>query len=134
MRNSVRNIHISVAVALSAALMVWPIEPVKAAALHPRASSVVVRFRSTDLDTPQGVAGLYRRIRAAAEAVCGRPDDTWLVYKQIADQCVDQAIAGAVASVHSESLTAYRELQFRGRKRLLAETPMSLAGRKPVVP
>jgi UrcA family protein len=127
-----RNIHIIVAVALVAALIAWPIEPVKAAILSPRATSITVRFHSEDLDTPQGVAGLYRRIRAAAEAVCGQPDDTLLLYKRIWDQCVDQAIARAVASVHSESLTAYRGLQFRGRKWLLVEAPKSPAVPKSV--
>jgi|SRR5580704_1107762 UrcA family protein len=129
-----RNIPVIVAVALAAALAVWPIGPVNAAILNPRATSVTVRFHSGDLDTPQGVADLYRRIRAAAKTVCGPPDDTLLLYKVIWDQCVDQAIAGAVASVHSESLSAYRGLQFRGRKRLLVEAPRSLAVREAVAP
>jgi UrcA family protein len=126
-----RNIHLIVAVVSAAALMIWPIEPVKAVILHPRASSVTVRFHSADLETPQGVAGLYRHIRAAAESVCGQPDDT-LLYKRIWDQCVDQAIAGAVTSVHSESLSAYRGLRPRGRKWLLVEAPKSLAVPEPV--
>jgi hypothetical protein len=78
-----RNIHIIVAVALVGALMMWPIEPVKAAILH---------------------------------------------------QCVDQAIAGAVAGVHSESLSAYRGLQFhRQKRRMLVEVPKSVAVRESVV-
>jgi len=75
---------------------------------------------------------LYRRIRSAAQTVCGQPDDALLLSKVIWDQCVDQAIAGAVARVHSESLSAYRGLQFRGRKRLLVEAPKSLARRTAV--
>jgi UrcA family protein len=116
-----RNVHI-VAAALLAALMVRPIAPVEAAILHSRATSVTVRFHSGDLDTPQGVAGLYRRIRAAAEAVCGQPDDALLLYKLVWDQCVDQAIAAAIASVHSESLSAYRGHRIRGRKQRLPGT------------
>jgi UrcA family protein len=127
-----RNIPVIVAVALVAALAVWPIEPVKAAILNPRTTSITLRFHSGDLDTPRGVADLYRRIRAAAQSVCGEPDDTLLLYKPIWDQCVDQAIAGAVARVHSESLSAYRGLQFHGRKRLLVEAPKSLAVREAV--
>ena len=130
-----RNIHIIVAVALVGALVMSPIEPVRAAILHPGARSVTVRFHSGELDTPQGVAGLYRRIRAAAETVCGQPDDILLLYRLVWDQCVDQAIAGAVAGVHSESLSAYRGLQFHRRKRrMLVEVPKSLAVRESVAP
>jgi UrcA family protein len=129
-----RNIHVVVTIALVAVLMVLPIGPVKAASLPARATSVTVRFHSGDLGTPQGVAGLYRRIRAAAEAVCGQPDDTLLLYRLIWNQCVDQAIAGAVASAHSESLSAYRGRQIRGRKRPVLEAPEFLAVRKPVAP
>jgi hypothetical protein len=60
-------------------------------------------------------------MRGAAETVCGQPDDALLVEKQLWKQCVDQAIAAAVASVHSDSLSAYRGYQIRGRKRLLLE-------------
>jgi UrcA family protein len=112
-----------VAVVPVAVLMVTAIEPVEAATLHPRATSVTVRFHSGDLDTPKGVAGLYRRIREAAETVCGQPDDTLMLYRLLWNQCVDQAIAGAVTSVHSESLSAYQGYQIHGRKRLLVATP-----------
>ena len=122
MLNSTRNfVHIAAVVPI-AVLMVSPIEPVKAAILHAQAS-VTVRFHSGDLDTPQGVAGLYRRIRAAAQTVCGQPDDAILLDKLLWNQCVEQAVAGAVTRVHSDSLSAYQEYQVRGRKRLL------LAGR-----
>lgn len=127
------NVHI-VAVGLVAILMVSHIEPVKAAIIQPRATSIIVRFHGSDLDTPQGVADLYRRIRAAARAVCGDPDDALLLDKLIWNQCVDQAIAGAVGRLHSESLSAYWGHQMRGRKRLLLEAPESLAVREPVVP
>jgi UrcA family protein len=123
MLNSARNFVHIVAVVLFAVLMVSPIEPVKAAIVHAQATSVVVRFHSGDLDTPQGVAGLYRRIRAAAETVCGRPDDARLLDKLLWNQCVDQAVAGAVTKVHSESLSAYQGYQIRGRKRLLLAAP-----------
>jgi UrcA family protein len=123
-----------VGLALVAALMASPIEPVNAAILRARTTSVTVRFRSGDLDTPQGVAGLYRRIRAAAESVCGQFDDALLPEKLLWNQCVDQAIAGAVARVHSEGLSAYRGHQIRGRRRLLLETAESLAVREPAAP
>jgi len=123
MVDSTRNfVHIAAVVPI-AVLMVSPIAPVKAAILRPQATSVTVQFHSGDLDTPQGVAGLYRRIRAAAETVCGRPDDAFLLDKLLWNQCVEQAVAGAVTRVHSDSLSAYQEYQVRGRKRWLLAAP-----------
>ena len=134
MLNFNRNVVHIVPVSLVAVFTVSHTEPVMAATLQAGATSVTVRFHSGDLDTPRGVADLYRRIRSAAQSVCGPPDDTLLLYKAIWDQCVDQAIAGAVAAVHSESLSAYRGLQFHGRKRRLAEAPKALAVREAVAP
>jgi UrcA family protein len=127
-----RNVRI-VAVTLVPLLIASLIDPVNAAILPPRATSVTVRYRSGDLDTPQGVAGVYRRIRGAAETVCGQPDDVLMLEKLIWSQCVEQAITRAVASVHSESLSAYRGHQIRGHKRFLLEVPESLAMGKPTV-
>jgi len=127
-----RNVRV-VAVALVPLLMASLIDPVNATILPPQATSVTVRYRSGDLDTPQGVAGVYRRIRWAAEAVCGQPDDVLMLEKLIWSQCVEQAITRAVASVHSESLSAYRGHQIRGHKRFLLEAPESLAMGKPTV-
>jgi UrcA family protein len=129
-----RNFVHIVATALVAVLTVSPIEPVKAAVLPARATSVTVRFYSGDLGTPQGVALLYRRIRAAAETVCGQPDDAFSLDKLLWNQCVEQAVAGAVTSVHSESLSAYRGHQNHGRKRLVLAAPAALAGREPAAP
>jgi UrcA family protein len=123
-----------VTVALVTALVLSPIGPVRAATLVPQASSVTVRFHSGDLDTPRGVAGLYRRIRTAAKAVCGQPDDALLLDNLLWNDCVDQAIAGAVANVHSNSLSAYRRHQIRGRKLPLQEAPEHLAARAPIAP
>jgi UrcA family protein len=127
-----RNIRI-VAAVLVPVLMASLIEPVNASILRAQVTSVTVRYYSGDLDTPQGVAGVYRRIRAAAENVCGQPDDVLMLEKLLWNQCVDQAIARAVAIVHSESLSAYRAHQIRGRKRLLLEAPESFAKRESTV-
>jgi UrcA family protein len=129
MINFDRKVMHIVAVALLAALS---IEPVNAAILPARATSITVRYHSGDLDTLPGVAGLYRRIRAAAESVCGQPDD--LLERLIWEQCVDQAVAGAVASVHSGSLSAYRGHQIHGRKGPSLEAPEALAVRGPTAP
>jgi UrcA family protein len=122
-----RNVVHIVAVSLVAVFTVSPIEPVRAATLQAGATSVTLRFHSGDLDTPRGVAGLYGRIRAAAETVCGQPDEALLLARILWDQCVDQAVAAAVGSLHSESLSAYRGHQIHGRKRLLLGSAGSLA-------
>jgi UrcA family protein len=124
-----RNVIHIIAVALLVALS---IEPVDAAILPARATSITVRYHSGDLDTLPGVAGLYRRIRLAAESVCGEPDE--LLDRLIWEECVDQAIAGAVASVHSGSLSAYRGHQIHGRKGSSLEAPEALAVRGPAAP
>ena len=128
-----RNVRV-VAVALVPLLMASLIDPVNATILPPQATSVTVRYRSGDLDTPQGVAGVYRRIRWAAEAVCGQPDDVLMLEKLIWSQCVELAITRAVASVHSDSVSAYRGHQSSGRKRNFQGAPKSLAARATVAP
>jgi UrcA family protein len=127
------TVHV-VALALIAVLTVSPIETLKAAALHAGTTSVTVRFHSGDLTTPRGVAGLYRRIRVAAEAVCGQPDHALVPEKLLWEQCVDQAMAVAVAKVRSETLSDYRMHQLHGRERMLQQTRVSLAVREPAVP
>ena len=59
-----------VAVALIAATTSMPTKSVQAAVNEDEPPSVTLRFSATDLGTPQGVAGLYRRIRGAAATVC----------------------------------------------------------------
>lgn len=109
-------VHI-VAFAAFALLMVSPIEFVRAAANSDGALSVALQYRSTDLNTSQGVASLYRRIRAAASSVCSPFDGERLEQKMRWKECFDHAVANAVISVHSESLSAYHWQQIRGWKR-----------------
>jgi UrcA family protein len=125
-----RNVVQIVGVALIAAL-ISPVGAARAAIRPARATSLTLQFHSEDLDTPRGVARLYRRIRGAAEFVCGQFDDALFLEKQLWSQCVDQAIAGAVAGVHSQSLTAYRGHQVRGRRQPLLEATASPAQREP---
>ena len=119
-----RTVAPIVPVALFAALL-SPVELVRAAAPE-EARSVTLQYRSTDLATAHGVISLYRRIRSAASSVCGTYDRALLQEKMMWHECVDQAVARAVADVHSESLTAYHWR--RGGKR--PEVPTSLAARQ----
>jgi UrcA family protein len=106
MLNSNSSVAHIVTVALAAALIVMPSEFVRAAAHNVEAPSLAVQYHSTDLNTPRGVAVLYRRIRAAASSVCGSYDGVLLEEKLAWDRCVDEAVATAVARVHSERLSA----------------------------
>jgi|SRR5580658_1712649 UrcA family protein len=117
-------------VGLFAVLMVSPIEWVQAAAQDDEAPSVTLQFHSTDLNTPQGISGLYRRIRAAASTVCNRYDGASLQEKVRWHKCFDKALAEAVAHVNSESLTAYYWCQTRSWKEPWMESLTSLATRE----
>jgi UrcA family protein len=117
-------------VPLFSVLMLSPVEFVRAAAPDADAPSLTLQYRSTDLDTPHGIAILYRRIRSAASSVCGVYDRALLEEKARWDECVDQAVARAVAAVHSETLTAYHGRRVRGGKRPWIDVPTSLAARQ----
>ena len=126
MLNSDRIVIHKVAVALFTVLMISP-ELARAAAREDGPLSVTVQYRSTELTTPQGVAGLYRRIRMAASTVCSPFDGAPLEDKLRWNECFNHSVANAVASVQNESLSAYHWRQIRGWKR--QDAPMSLAGR-----
>src|ERR1700735_2016771 len=96
-----------VPVALFTVVMLSPVELVRGAAPDGEVPSVTLQYRGTDLDTPKGVSILYRRIRSAASSVCGAYDNALLEAKVLWNECFDQAVAKAVATVHSETLTAY---------------------------
>jgi UrcA family protein len=74
--------------------------------LEPR--SVTVRFADLDTNNAQGAAALYRRIRFAAESVCGDLGSVRAVsllarYRA----CVHATIADAVARVNRPTVTEY---------------------------
>jgi UrcA family protein len=78
---------------------------VSAAADDSEVRSETVHFADLNLSTPQGATALYRRIKWAAEDVCGWNDD--LLEMQVhAQPCVDEAIADAVTRVGRVELTA----------------------------
>jgi UrcA family protein len=128
MPKSDRAVSGVVAVSLYAVLMVSPTERLQAATNDHEAPSVTLQFRGTDLDTPQGVTSLYRRIRAAASSVCGQYDKALVEERQQWSLCVDEAVARAVASVNSDSLSAYYRRQLHRRYPWI-EPPASLAAR-----
>jgi UrcA family protein len=103
--------------------------PALAQANSGEARSITVQYHTTDLDTPEGVATLYRRIRAAAADVCSPFEGRLLEQKVVWNECFSHAVANAVHTVNNEALTAYHWQQIRGWKQPQIETPPSLAVR-----
>ena len=72
---------------------------------------ITVHFGDLNIDQKAGAAALYRRIRHAAERVCGEPQ---LPGSHIVSpywrKCVAQAVDGAVAAVDRPVLTAYHRV------------------------
>ena len=83
----------------------------------------VVKFADLNLDSSVGASTLYRRIKSAADRVCGGPVDVReLSFAAHVNSCKERAIEGAVKSVNSSVLTSLH-LAKTGR----AEKPMTLA-------
>ena len=75
---------------------------------HADAARITVQFGELNLEQPAGAATLYRRIRGAAERVCGEPRETGSRMIQPEwRQCVAQAVARAVVTLDRPTLTAY---------------------------
>jgi UrcA family protein len=79
------------------------------------APSVTVRYYDLNLDTPEDVASLYGRIRAAAIDVCKQSEGSQLI-NRVYRVCVAHAIANAVKDVHNEKLSAYHWERIRDWK------------------
>ena len=69
---------------------------------------ITVRFDDLNLEQPRGVAALYRRLRLAAEQVCGEPRLPGEPFISAAWRaCVAQAVERAVVAVDRPAFTAY---------------------------
>ena len=88
-----------------------------------------MRYQRTDLDTSEGVAILYRRIRAAATIVCQLLESALLERSALRNECFSHSVADAVRAVHSQPLSLYHWRRIRGWKQLPIESPTTLAGR-----
>ncbi len=76
-----------------------------------------VHFGDLNLDQPSDVATLYRRIRLAAESVCGeRLLPGHFIISPHWRGCVAQAVQRAIASVNRPALTAYYRAQTTASK------------------
>jgi UrcA family protein len=88
-------------------------------------AQITVRFG--DLNQPAGAAALYRRIRLAAERVCGDPlPPGSAIPSHYWRSCVAQAIERSVIAVDRPALTAYyRQHTAPSDQKLLAELTAS---------
>jgi len=100
-----------------------------AAANDEAAPSVTVRYHDLNLNSPQGVASLYGRIRGAAEQVCRSMESRDLTRKAEWQQCFNHAVADAVRTVNNAPLSAYHWQRIRGWKHRDIETPTTVASR-----
>jgi UrcA family protein len=64
-----------------------------------------VHYSDLNLNTPTGVSVLYRRIRSAAEQVCGDVNSRRLEEAAAAKACVSKAVYVSVHSVNNVRLT-----------------------------
>ena len=96
------------------------------------APSVTVRYHDLNLDSREGVANLYERIRAAAVVVCKSAEGPQLVNRVFWSEwnsCINHAVANAVHTVHNEQLSAYHWERSRGWKLRSVASLMSAASR-----
>lgn len=80
--------------------------------------SVVVRFGDLNLDSQAGVASLHKRIRNAAESVCGDLNIRILGLRDSYDECVRDAVTRGIADVANANLTNFHAS--KGRAPVLA--------------
>lgn len=101
-RKTLRQLSLT-ALALAAAAA---LAPAAEASTTPAVPALKVSYRDLDPNSAAGAQLLYRRIRGAAQFVCGeegRSLDDQLAW----NRCVHSAMDEAVQAVHSPQLTAF---------------------------
>jgi UrcA family protein len=81
-----------------------------------------VHYSDLNLNTQAGAEVLYKRIRSAAEQVCGDVGSRQLEEAAAARACVDQAVVASIRAVNNLQLTNTYNSRFG-----LAQTAMSVA-------
>jgi UrcA family protein len=69
-------------------------------------ASRVVSFKDLNLNSPEGAAVLYGRIKRAAKEVCGTWDSVDLSQLHAVQACISDAVSRAVAQVNNPMLTS----------------------------
>ena len=78
-----------------------------AAAGSRESNRVVVRYGDLDLNSQRGVVSLHKRIRNAAESVCGNFSSQIFELHDAYEKCVEDASSRAVAAVGNSNLSDY---------------------------
>ena len=100
-----RNLAKQIALATVAALGVACATGAHADAALVNAPTRTVHYADLNLNTQAGAALLYKRIRVAAEEVCGDVNSRRLDEAAMAKACVDRAVHGSVQTVNNVKLT-----------------------------
>ena len=66
----------------------------------------VVSFKDLNLSSTEGAGVAYRRIKSAADEVCGKRDRFELWRSRTLQICINDAVSRAVAQVHRPMLTS----------------------------
>jgi UrcA family protein len=100
----------------------WQCDALAAPAQTPAGENLpqaaVVHFGDLNLDRPSDVATLYRRIRLAAQSVCGERLATGsYIFSRDWYSCVEQAVQRGIVAVDRSTLTAYYRVHTPPAKR-----------------
>ena len=115
--------------ALPALFMVGPAFAAVAAEAPP---SVTVQYNDLNLNSPEGVASLYKRIQNAATEVCRPVEGPQSVSRSLWtawNECFYHAIAHAVRAVHNDKLSAYHWQRIGRWGNQEADAPTTVARR-----
>ena len=69
--------------------------------------TLTVQFGDLNLNNPQGVNALFKRIKNAAESVCNHFEGRTLLEKRLYSDCVETALSTAVTHVDRPVLSRY---------------------------
>jgi UrcA family protein len=83
-----------------------------------QANGVVVQYGDLNLSSQAGIASLHKRIRNAAESVCGSLETRILGLRDAYDTCIDEAVTHSVAAVGNANLTRFHAV--KGKTEVLA--------------
>jgi UrcA family protein len=93
------------------------------------AASVTVRYHDLNLNSSEGIATLYGRIRGAANEVCRSLESRDLTLRSLRNECFNHAVANAVNAVHNPTLSAYHWERIRDWKHREIDSPTTVASR-----
>jgi UrcA family protein len=113
---AIRAITISTAIVIGFSAAIASANTSNSQSVSYGVTQYTVRFADLDLSKLDGAAVLYRRLNQAAAIVCSPMENKGLSMARQHRECVDDAIAGAVASVGRPMLSQYFESHAKGEK------------------